>query len=231
MRSMKSIGFVFLTALSLLAALMAPQSRADEWDKKTRVTFNEAVQVPGVTLPGGTYVFKLADSDNQRTIVEIFNEDETRLITTILAIPDYHIQTPGKTIISFDERPKGQPEALKAWFYPGDNFGVAFVYPKPKAAELARANQQPVLSIREEVTDTATLKLAIVEPVPPLPEDQPRVVEAVNAQQPAADSTPGESAQAAELPQTASPMPSIALGGLLLLAGAFAVRRLSPGCK
>ena len=230
MRSMKSIGFVFLTT-SLLAALMVPQSRADEWDKKTRVTCNEAVQVPGVTLPGGTYVFKLADSDNQRTIVEIFNEDETRLITTILAIPDYHIQTPGKTIISFDERPKGQPEALKAWFYPGDNFGVAFVYPKPKAAELARANQQPVLSIREEVTDTATLKLAIVEPVPPLPEDQPRVVEAVNAQQPAADSTPGESAQAAELPQTASPMPSIALGGLLLLAGAFAVRRLSPGCK
>jgi len=102
MRSMKSIGFVILTTLCLMAALVVPKARADEWDKKTKVTFNEAVQVPGVTLPGGTYIFKLADSDSQRTIVEIFNEDETRLITTILAIPDYHIQTPGKTIISFD---------------------------------------------------------------------------------------------------------------------------------
>ena len=224
MRSMKSIGFVIVTTLCLMAALVVPRVRADDWNKKTKVTFNEAVQVPGVTLPGGTYVFKLADSDSQRTIVEIFNEDETKLITTILAIPDYQVQTPGKTIISFDERPTGQPEALKAWFYPGDNYGVAFVYPKPRATELARANQQPVLSIREEVTETASLKMASFETVPPLPPDSPTVVEATSSQ-PAADTT------LAELPRTASPMPSIALGGVLLLAGAFAIRRLSPRCR
>ena len=115
MRSMQSNGLVVLTILCLLAALVVPKARADEWDKKTTLTFNEPVQVPGATLPAGTYVFKLADSQSDRTIVQIFNADETKLITTILAIPDYRMKTPSKTIISFNERPSGQPEALRAW--------------------------------------------------------------------------------------------------------------------
>src|SRR5246500_532324 len=86
---------------------------------------------------------------------------------TIMAIPDYRMQAPDKTIISFNERPSGQPEALKAWFYPGDNYGVEFVYPKQRATELAQANQQPVLSTREEMTDTPSMKSATVEPVAP----------------------------------------------------------------
>ncbi len=101
--------------------------------------------------------------------MQIWNEDETKLITTILAIADYREKTPDKTIVSFDERPAGQPEALRAWFYPGDNSGVEFVYPKQKATELAQANQQPVLSVREDATDAASMTTATVEPVAPAP--------------------------------------------------------------
>jgi LPXTG-motif cell wall-anchored protein len=220
MKFMKLSSFGVLITLCLLGALIVPKARADEWDKKTTLTFNEPVQVPGTTLSAGTYVFKLADSSD-RTIVQIWNEDETRLITTILAIADYRAKTPDKTIVSFDERPVGQPEALKAWFYPGDNSGVEFVYPKQRATELVQANQQPVLSVGEDATDAASLNTAAVEPVAP-----PAVTVADNPQ----DST--EIAQVTtvetvELPQTASAMPSIALGGILLLAGAFGVRRLA----
>ena len=95
--------------LVLLGALLVPNVRADEWDKKTTVTFTGPVQVPGTVLPAGTYVFRLADSDSDRYIVEIFDARETQLITTIMAMPDYRMQTPDKTIISFDERPAGQP--------------------------------------------------------------------------------------------------------------------------
>ena len=226
MRSMQSTSAIVLMVLCLLGSLIVPRARADEWDKMTKLTFNEPVQVPGAMLPEGTYVFKLADSEGDRTIVQIFNENQTKLITTILAIPDYRTKSPSKTIITFDERPSGQPEALRAWFYPGDNFGVEFVYPKQKATELAKANQQPVLSTREEVTDAPSMKSAIVEPVAP-----PPMAVADGSQPPSVVTTAVEVAQPEELPKTASPLPSIALDGFLLLAAAFGVRRLSLGCK
>jgi LPXTG-motif cell wall-anchored protein len=219
MKFMKLTSFAVLITLCVLGALIVPQARADEWNKKTTLTFNEPVQVPGITLSAGTYVFKLADTSD-RTVVQIWNEDGTKLITTILAIADYREKTPDKTIVSFDERPTGQPEALKAWFYPGDNSGVEFVYPKQRAAEVAQANP-PVPSVQEDATDAASVNTAAVEPVAP-----PAVTVADNPQ----DST--EIAQvttveAVELPQTASAMPTIALAGILLLAGAFGVRRLA----
>ena len=43
MRSVKSIGFVAVITLCFMAALVVPRVRADDWDKKTKVTFNEAV--------------------------------------------------------------------------------------------------------------------------------------------------------------------------------------------
>ena len=119
-----------MTCLMLLGGtFFAPKGRADESDRKTIVTVNQAIQVPGKVLPAGTYVFKLLDS-NDRTLVAIYNADEMHLIATVLGIPTSRMETPDKTILQLEERPSGQPEALKAWFYPGDNFGVEFVYPK-----------------------------------------------------------------------------------------------------
>jgi hypothetical protein len=110
------------------ASFFVPRGRADEWDKKTIVTTKEAIQVPGKVLPAGTYVFKLLNT-NDRTLVGIYSADETHLITTLQGISDSRTETPDKSILQFEERPSGQPEALKAWFYPGENDGVAFVYP------------------------------------------------------------------------------------------------------
>jgi len=110
------------------ATFFVPKVRADEFDKKTIVTVNEPIQVPGKVLPAGTYVLKLLDS-NDRTLVAIYNADGRDLITTIQGIPDYRTETPSEAILQLEERSEGQPEALKAWFYPGDNFGVEFVYP------------------------------------------------------------------------------------------------------
>ncbi len=113
MRFVKLTSFSILITLCVLGALTVPNARADERDKKTTLTFNEPVHVPGTMLSAGTYVFTLTDTSD-RTVVQIWNEDETKLITTILAIADYREKTPDKTIVSFDERPAGQPEALRA---------------------------------------------------------------------------------------------------------------------
>jgi hypothetical protein len=121
--------FSAMICLMLLGGtFFVPKVRADESDRKTIVTVNGPIQVPGKVLPAGTYVFKLLDS-NDRTLVAIFKDDESHLITTIQGIPGFRTETPDKAILQLEERPSGQPEALKAWFYPGDNSGVEFVYP------------------------------------------------------------------------------------------------------
>src|SRR5689334_24382810 len=114
---------------------------ADEITKRTAITFNEPVIVAGfpvVTLEPGNYVIRLMNHDHNRNIVQIFNERENKLFTTVLAIPNYRLFPKNKTTFDFWETPRGNPMALRAWFAPGDNWGQEFVYPKGLAAEMAR---------------------------------------------------------------------------------------------
>jgi hypothetical protein len=127
------MGYNFRTlavAIFLAGTAMLPLVKADEWNKQTMVTFTSPVQIPGEVLSPGTYVFKLADSQSDRRIVQIFTEDQSELLATILAIPAYRLEPTGDTLITFEERPTGNPEAVKRWFYPGDLSGVGFVYPE-----------------------------------------------------------------------------------------------------
>src|SRR3984957_8715986 len=137
--------------MALIGAMLAPGAKADDWNRKTVVTFSGPVEIPGVhlvgwsVLPAGTYVFKILNSDSDRHIVQIFSKDEKTIYATILAIPNYRLKATDKTVMTFRERPAGEPEALRAWFYPGRNWGEEFVYPKAKALVLAKATQTPVL--------------------------------------------------------------------------------------
>jgi MYXO-CTERM domain-containing protein len=232
--------------LALLGAVFAPSAQADAWNRKTVMTFSGPVEIPGVhlkgwgVLPAGTYVFKIADSQSDRHIVQIFNEDETRCYATILAIPNYRLQATDKTVVTFRERPAGQPEAIRAWFYPGRNWGEEFVYPRAKAIELAKVTNTPVLYT------TAELPMEVTKPI--LTMSEPEVVQlrqapvraiqptgeeveiaAVVTRPPAAELEPDTAptqVAAVMLPQTSSPLPLIALFGLLALGGAWAIRRV-----
>jgi len=227
--------------MTLMAAMLAPSARADAWNRKTVITFSGPVEIPGVhlrgwgVLPAGTYVFKILDSQSDRHIVQIFNRDETTVYATILAIPNYRLKVTDKTVITFRERPAGQPEALRAWFYPGRNWGEEFVYPKAKAIELAKVTNTPVLftavDIPLEVTEpiksadepvVVELKRAPIMAIKPTGEEVE--VAAVVTLPPASELEPQRTEVAMTLPHTASPLPLVALFGLLALGGAFAVR-------
>jgi len=210
---------VTIFCLSLVALTFLPSAKADEWNKKTIVTFNEPVEVPGVgaqILPAGTYVFKLLDSPSDRHIVQIFNQAEDHVYTTILAIPNYRMRVTGKTVMTFKERAEGQPEAIRSWFYPGREWGDQFVYPKSRAVELAKIVNEPVLATPIELpAPVETLKTAPVIAVKPTGEEV-EVTEVVQTPptEVAAVETP---APAATLPKTASPLPLVGLIGLLSL--------------
>ena len=120
---------VLLSACGLLlGTMLSPGARADEWNKLTVVTFNEPMEIPGQALPAGTYVFKLADSPSDRNIVEIWNADQTHLITQLMTIPDYRLEPADTSVFELQERPSNTPEALSEWFYPGDLIGQQFIY-------------------------------------------------------------------------------------------------------
>ena len=212
--------FALSLCLALLFAVGATTTLfADEWDQATQLTFSEPVEVPGLVLPAGAYWFKLADSDADRNIVQIWNADRTHLVTTVLAVPDYRMQPTDKTVISFAERPSGSPEAIHAWFYPGNNYGEEFVYPKTRATQLAQQTKQPVLAVRSEQPPT-DLKAPVIGINPSGEEVE---VSEIVASQPVQ-----LAAARGALPQTASPVPLIALFGLVILAGAVALRVARP---
>lgn len=145
-----------ICCMAFIGAVIAPVAQADAWNRKTVITFSAPVSIPGVhlagwgVLPAGTYVFKVMDSQSNRHIVQIFNQEETTIYATILAIPNYRLKATDKTVVTFRERAAGEPEALRAWFYPGRNYGEEFVYPKALAMEIAKATNTDVLYTTEE---------------------------------------------------------------------------------
>jgi hypothetical protein len=142
-------------ALALIGSVITP-AMADEWNKETRLEFSEPLEVPGKVLAPGTYVFKLADSPSDRKIVEIFSVDASgreTFVTTVLAISAYRVDTPDKPMIALEERPSGSPQAIHTWFYPGDNTGWEFLYPKSERLRTV-ANQAPIDPPAPSVVET-----------------------------------------------------------------------------
>ncbi|MDP8990306.1 MAG: LPXTG cell wall anchor domain-containing protein [Acidobacteriota bacterium] len=224
------------TVLSMaLLGFAVSSARADNWDKKTTITFSGPVEIPGVhlqgfgILPAGTYVFRVLDSRSDRHIVQIFSKDELTIYATILAIPNLRLKATDKTVMTFRERPAGQPEALRAWFYPGKEWGEEFVYPKARAITLAQETHTAVLSTSADITPEVTeavktpnepvvvaLEQAPISAVQPSGEEV-EIAQAVTPVPLVAQETPA----AETLPATASSLPLMALFGMLALAGAL----------
>jgi hypothetical protein len=245
-------GFAAASCLGLASLVLAPSASADTWNKKTIITVNEAIQVPGKVLQPGKYVMKLMESPSNRHIVQIFNEREDQLQTTVLAIPNYRMQPTGKTEFQWWETPAGQPRALRAWFYPGDNFGQEFAYPKNEAVRLAAAADANVpTTYAETEAELATAKVGTVDRAGTEMEldrqtynradgTQPNEI-AQNRSTPAQTPAPAPApepepapttvaqvgSQADTLPQTASPLPLIGMAGFLALGASVAFRKLS----
>jgi len=227
---MKSVKTIFaVLSLTLLGATLALGARADEWNKKTVMTFSQSVEIPGQVLPAGTYTFVLADSPSDRHIVQIFNEDGSQIIATILAINNYRLQPTGETVMKFSERAGDSPEALRAWFYPGDNFGQEFVYPRLRAIQLAQTTKEIVPAVAAETIDDTTIKTIPIVAVTP-DQKEVEVNTVIQTTPPLAEATSpapvavAPVADTQELPKTAGSTPLIALLGGLAISAALALK-------
>jgi hypothetical protein len=238
-----------MASLCLLVLFMSvPNASAQRWDHATKITINQPFAIPGMALPAGTYVMKLKDVSGTRTAVQILNADETKSYAIVLGVPDYRLETPEETEITFYENDRGAPPRMHAWFYPGYNYGLEFVYPRREALEIAKASgdhviatsapqspkepepaqlkNEPLVAIEP---DGKEVEVAAVhpEPAPPVAEQPAPAVteEPIVPAEPvltAQNETPEEAIT--ELPSTATPLPFLGLTGLLAIGAAGALR-------
>lgn len=222
-------------------------ARADEWDKKTKITIDEPMQIADTLLQPGTYTLRLYDSIADRHVVQIWNADETHMINTVLCNRTEKLLPAGKSQFTFYETPAGTAKALKKWYYPGDISGNEFAYPThPQQLDTASTTTSTTTPtvVSDETNSTSTTTTATN--TTPQPEPQPEPTPAPVATQPAEpepapvaapeptpapvmdqDNSADRAATPAELPKTASPYPLFGFAGLVLagLAGLLLTKR------
>ncbi len=218
--------FSLISCATITAVGLIPRARADEWDKKTTITTNEPIEVNHKVLTPGVYVFKLLDSQSDRHIVQIFTADEKKLLDTILAIPNYRLQPTGKSVFAFWETPAGQPPALRAWFYPGDNFGQEFLNSKPASTQVASTEAAPTVAYSQPTQEVRKSVIAQNTPPPaPVAKQEPAPAPMTPPALEPQPTAPLVAQNEPILPQTASEYPAIALAGAFFV-GLFALATL-----
>src|SRR5437660_348095 len=137
-------------------------------DDRTEFTFNAPVELPGVTLPPGTYVFRFVDGTTGKKVMQVLAKDDSNktygLFLTITAIRP---KPSDDAELRFLETPAGKPAAVKTWWYPGNSIGREFIYPKEQARRLAMATNTTVLTTKEETVPAEQMQTAELEYVSP----------------------------------------------------------------
>jgi len=185
---------------------------------RTPLTISEPTEIPGMVLEPGRYIVQVLDTNKPRMVVQFLNGEGTRNITTVMAVPNYRVQVTDGSPFTYFQRSEGAPQALKDWFYVGNNFGIEFVYPKETAVRIAKASNEPVYSaptVRPEPGEqiVEVSPEAKEAPLPPPP--------------PAAPAPPPPPPRPAKLPATAANTGLLAIAGIAALGIAITLRRFS----
>jgi hypothetical protein len=141
------------TALVVAVFVLATQAWAQETNTRERsfITFSNTVEMPGVTLPAGTYVFRLADTP-QRNVVQVLNQDESKVLGQWLFVQSTRPQVTDDTVVMFKETAENTKPAVQYWYFPGEKIGKEFVYPKSQAEQIAARTGQKVRTDEGYVT-------------------------------------------------------------------------------
>jgi hypothetical protein len=213
-------------------------------DSRTEFTFNSPVELPGVTLPPGTYVFRFADATTSRKVMQVLAKDSSnKTYGLFLTISAQRPKPSDDAELRFLETPAGKPAAVKTWWYPGNSIGREFIYPKEQARRLAMATNTTVLTTKSETVSSQQMATADLVTVSPGGQEAAVTEEVVNSAantaptSAAADTTfrraPVQESTSASnmtnssrrsLPRTNTMLPLIALMGLSSLAGGASLR-------
>src|SRR3954470_5441939 len=147
---------VIATAM-VLAVLVGTSARLAAQNtvpsERTFMTFSNTVEMPGVTLPAGTYVFRLADIPT-RNVVQVLSKDEKDILGQWTFVQSQRPKATEDTVVMFKEAPEGQTAAVQYWYYPGETIGKEFIYPKDQAQKIANRTGVSVLTENGRVSSS-----------------------------------------------------------------------------
>jgi hypothetical protein len=146
--------FGSVCAVAVFVCLMAAPVSAQPLDKRTLFTFSGPVTLPGVTLPAGQYLFRLANPNTSSKVVQVLNADGTKPYGLFFTLPAERLEPASTPEVRFMETASGTPAAIKTWWYPGERKGYEFIFPKDQARRLAMGTSQPVLTTQAQTTTT-----------------------------------------------------------------------------
>jgi hypothetical protein len=146
--------FGLACAVAVFVCLMAAPVSAQPLDKRTLFTFSGPVTLPGVTLPAGQYLFRLADPNSSSKVVQVLNADGTKPYGLFFTISAERLEPASSPEVRFMETASGTPAAIRTWWYPGERSGYEFIFPKEQARRLAMGASQPVLTTDAQTTTT-----------------------------------------------------------------------------
>jgi hypothetical protein len=141
-----------VTCAVAMLACSAGTASAQPADKRTVFSFSGPVAMPGVTLPAGQYVFRVADAGGR--VIQVLSGDGMKSYAMFFSLPAERFDPAEKPEVRFMETASGMAPAIRTWWYPGERRGYEFVYPKEQARRLAQGASQPVLTTQAQTTTT-----------------------------------------------------------------------------
>lgn len=235
---------------AMLALCVVGTAYAQPADYRTFFTFSQPVQLPGVTLAAGKYIFRLGDPNSGRKVIQVLSADNKMIYATLLAIPNQRLEAPADPEVRFMEAPAGVAHPVKTWWYPGNSTGWEFIYPREQALRIAKVANEPVLTTAKQTSSEEEFRAADLTRVEPSGSDSRVTADAnpapsaprgtvergqiaersqTTAQAPsrtASEDRPEPTATSGRdtLPATASTMPTVALVGLFALFSGLGLR-------
>jgi hypothetical protein len=152
MKRAMTIATAGVAAVLMTLTLSVSAQQIDTHDR-TFMTFSAPVELPGVTLQPGTYVFRLADTGGgTRNVIQVLSKDEMEVIGHWLFVPAERQDVTGETVVTFKETKEGTTPAVQYWYYPGEKIGKEFLYPKDQALRIAARTGATVKTEEGDVT-------------------------------------------------------------------------------
>jgi hypothetical protein len=196
------------TCATLALAAVTATAQTSPSDRTTYVTFSGPVSLPGMTLPAGTYTFRLLDSQTDRHIVQVFDREGAKLMTTLLAVPAERREATGDPVITFKETPADRPPAVHYWYYAGDLAGNELVYPKSQAILIANASGEPVMAVESDSPSIEEWKKGNVSRVMPTSQSATSSTSSASTTTASTTSTSTATTTAEQPPQPTTPPPT-----------------------
>jgi hypothetical protein len=248
MRACGKVSALFLGMMCAAGIAMGATGHIEDSAKKTTLTVAALTQLPGTTLAAGSYVFRQSGEQSGWDIVQVYNSDQSSLVTTLLAYPNPNLVPNGQPFLVYPQSTDSQTQIMEAFFFDGDPVGQQLAYPKKTADAIGAANHvrvpttgtsdaypsslpqansswsAPVNQGEDAAAQTPNTPSASAAPEQTTPD--PQAASSENAGS-SASAPSGSTAKSEPLPQTASPLPLIGLIGLLAVVGIVVLRRIT----